>query len=311
MIVNQNEIKKYIARHSGQNVHVSALMQETLYKIIILNADCFEPVTSIKDLPSKSLRSKFRNAHRDWYFFKPYQGLDKVTKDASEWLTESLESIGRDYAGVIKALAHDRVRKIKTLDDLVLAMESNLLSQDEINYYWDRRIIPDEEFRNHIRHEHSLKGRNNLIRILTPKGMMSAGKNAQNCLGFNNLPNNLISHKKRVLKPREWLYFSIRDADNRSVATILLNVRRGTLTVEGNAQKPVPDSVDHLVFEAIDYIEKQYPHAVKNYQYRSHRYYTWKKYRTWENKRHAKQNHNPRWWDGAGAATYRRAIPST
>ena len=91
--------------------------------------------------------------------------------------------------------------------------------------------------------------------------MKNAGKNANNCLGSMIRPSKDWPHRERVKSPDHWLYFSIRDENNRSVITISVNVKHEKIAWEGNAEQPVK-AEDHEMWElltpALDEIKQRF-----------------------------------------------------
>jgi hypothetical protein len=264
MIINEYDIDRYL-RKKGEGIpHLSDLLISAI-KIPLMNTP--QLLIQIKDeneIPTENLKRKFRKANqRKWYKFIPHDHIDELIQGTGKWLVKFLISNQDDFKGMVRIESHKKLKTFKSLTDLQSAIQNgSLLSTREIETQKKIRLISDEESKNLVQFETMLDEQCFLIRINTIRGM----KNAQNCLGANRLPDGTEPHKSRVLKPEQWLYFSIRDPDNRSIATIGIDARRGTISVEGNGQKPVTGSAEHLVLEAIKHIQTAYPEAVKNYR---------------------------------------------
>ena len=264
MIINQRDITTYIAKNSGGYQPTSELMQAILLGPIKRDPRFFVTAT-INDLSSKTLRQKFKRASNVWRRFNPTKELDEIIARAQPWVHEFVRCLGPDYNGIIRLAALNRAKSINSISCLERSLNQPYLPQDFVNALWDMRLIPEEEKKKHVQFESSLRGRHYLVRLKSLRGAQNEGKNAQNCLGYNKLPENREPHKYRVLRPEEWLYFSVRNPDNRSIMTIAVDVKKGFIVAEGTKNMPVSKDQQHLMTEATAYILTAYPSASKNY----------------------------------------------
>lgn len=283
MIVNIEAIIEEIRSYSDDEPYLKSLMVAALLRPLKENKKLQHQITDTHQFSSKTLRKKFNRATSPWFKIELDSDAFETINRCHVWLKESFPKNGFICDGAIKDFATERLKQITTLDELLERIEEGqLISQEEYNELFNQRIRPMEERKGHLAHITTIR-RFNLFQIMDVTGIKAMGKKSNNCLGYNNLPNGLIPHKKRVLESDKWLYFTLQNPDNWPIATILIHCQTGSIKVEGNEGKTVDEKYDHLVFNAIDQIEKIYPHAANNYQNLSNRYYTWRKYRDWEN----------------------------
>ncbi len=96
-----------------------------------------------------------------------------------------------------------------------------------------RPSFPDEK-KDHVQHKVVLSGEYFLVRIMTSHGMKIAADKAGNCLYSPRWPDPKYSHRSRVMNQSRFGYYQVRDGNNDSIATIVLDFDKAHYAYEGN-----------------------------------------------------------------------------
>ncbi len=268
IVVSRHYVEKYILGFS-ENPEVQTLLRDALLDNIFEDRRYHKPVRHLNDLPSRRLRKKFSKSQNIWYIFSADEALASQIKQISSWLESEIERMGETYNTRAKQAVKTKIRRLKSIEDVMALCGQSLLTDQEIQNALSQRTVSNEELAGHIRHVCNLPRRHTLIQIITPKGMVNAGRNAKNCLGSLIRPDKNWPHRTRVKSPERWLYFSIRDEDNHSIVTIGVNVQKGKFVWEGNKEQEIR-SDDHetyaLITPAIEEIKQRFPHIGKEQQ---------------------------------------------
>lgn len=311
-VYNFQDIGDYLREQAAHHRLLSPLLKSAMTTPITHDFRFLSAITHETDIDEYSARKAFRKANRYkngaknpiivdkdgvrlkeidvdhlyntdshhthlWFRFRPNPALDAICGETIGYLRAFVLAVQpKHFTGMVPITARKKLEGINSIAELSELIKSGQypLSHDEIEAAKNTRLVPDEEKKNLVRHIGNLSDRCFLLQITTIRGMKNAGQKAENCLGWRRLPDGREPHKTRVLKPDRWLYFSVRDADNESLITFGVDVRRGKIIYEGNQSQPVSDRHHHLIEEALDLIHQAHPQINDNArQYRPYGIY--------------------------------------
>jgi hypothetical protein len=243
-VVNTGDIGHIIGRYAGRDEAVRELMQAAFINTLQKDPAFLKTVEDVSEIPSKKLARRFKRAASPsgWYRFESNSGLEIIMEQTCLWFMKFVSDTGRNYSGAVAEEAHKKLHRAKSVRDVSrLIVNGPLLSADEIEHLKKTRKKPLEEFHQHIQHEASLSGRHELFRITDREGLKKAAQNADNCLWDNHFQNsNYQPHKQRFKQPERWLYYTVRDADNRSVLTLLIDKKHNEIQAYPNGREHPP-----------------------------------------------------------------------
>lgn len=144
--------------------------------------------------------------------------------------------------GPVKSAINGKLKSIKSMDEALAYAHGTktLFTPGVLKDLIAHREETRQERIGFIKHVLPLPGRHHVFQILSPAGMDYAGKVVENCLGDPKQPDPALPHRQRVLSPDRWQYFSIHNPENKSVATIMVDFKKGEIICEGNKRRNVP-----------------------------------------------------------------------
>ncbi len=261
-VISRTRIEQYLNGFAPSDSHRELKLLLRLAFLHPLKNDprYLAPITNPDELQSKSLKEEF-NRRRDepWFFFAPNDELNEIVTELSNWLMNEIYPMRRNYSGTVRTEIRRKMSSFSSISKATAMMGGPVLTPEEFEDALHKRLVPDEERKEDIEWIADLPGRHFLAQIKSAQGMINAGKNAGNCLGSLKFPLRARTpHRERVLFPDRWLYFSIRDADNKSVVTIGVEVREGRIHMQGNNEQPIAREHRTLAEEAYDIIRRRF-----------------------------------------------------
>ena len=264
-VISNKRVAVYLEGFSDKPF-IQGLLRRRISPLLQKDQRCLRHLRTLESLqnvlkgpPSTKLLQAFEKSAEPWYAFEPNKEVSKILSGFVQWLEDEFTRITSDVRGH----AEKQLYKLRTLDDIAAFMQSPLLTPEEIELQRNQRQIPQEEQHRHIRFMMEFPNKAVLVHIQTKKGMIMAGKNADNCLGSTKLPKRSIPHRFRVNHPDRWLYFSIRDKNNKSLLTIGVDVETGKFSYERNKQNPIQPEDWELLTPAKEKIMESFP-ALQN-----------------------------------------------
>lgn len=304
-VFSRSYIVRYVSSFSD-TPQVQGFLQAALVNNLLKDKRYLSLVENPNDLPSEKLKKKFRNksraanqenanskrqkkpitpskrgqkrarkmAREDWYLFKETPLLSENINRFAAWLEREFMQIPDDRSRLIRRAVLNKLGKHRSIDAAFEQIGHPLITEREIAQALTERTVTPEEKKQQMRHIASLGEGYNLFQIMTANGMIEAGEKAHNCLGSKKLPLNSTPHRYRVLKPDRWLYFTIRDADNHSVATIGVDRKYGKVSYEGNHQEPLHDEYYPFIATAKNAIQQLYPDVITKRPYGTYQHFS-------------------------------------
>ena len=89
--------------------------------------------------------------------------------------------------------------------------------------------------------------------------MKIAGRKAQNCLKSTQQPDPALPHKERVNYPGYWRYFTVRDADNNAVMTVMIDFHLRRVEFERTDMRNLTPLEEELWSETQEALSSDYP----------------------------------------------------
>lgn len=261
-ILEKQDIRKFLAGFAGRDQLLSDLLNETLYGPLQRDMLALKEIVALDPDKPLHLTKKFNQRSQPWYRFDPTPELRSKVIVVTSWLMGEIGHIGyENISGPVDVALRGKLRAFKELDDVLRFAQkgTHFFSERDLEKLVAERIIMRDEKIGNIEHVASFPGRHNLFRIVTPAGMENAAKLAGNCLGNPKQPSPDFPHRKRVLHPGEWQYYSLRDPDGKSVITFMVDFSKPSIEYEGNKMLNVPKHAEKYIGMFCEHIYKNYP----------------------------------------------------
>lgn len=265
-LIDKQDIKKFLSLHAGRDELLLEFLNLALYGPLQWDRRYLEEVESLKDDANPTLVKKFNNRAEPWFRLSPTTELGRSIKTISAWLMDMMTEVGYDNInGPVKSAISGKLKSIRSLDEALsyASGKRTLFPNESIGILVAQRTITKEEQLGFIKHVLPLPGRHNLYQIVTPAGMDHAGKLAENCLRNPKQPDPDMPHRRRVLSPDHWQYYSIRDPDNKSVATLMVDFEKREISYEGNKMRNIPAYCEKYIDMFKAHISASYPDFYK------------------------------------------------
>lgn len=261
-ILEKQDIRKFLSGFAGRDQLLNDLLNETLYGPLQRDKSALAEVLELDADQSPYLSKKYNQRSQPWYRFIPTPELRSSAMIITSWLMDEVGRIGyENINGPVSVALRGRLRAFKSLEHVLHIAQSKtpLFHQEELRAIMEQRDICREEKIKNIRHVCTFAGRHNLFQIITSSGMDNAGKLAENCLGNPKQPSPDFPHRKRVLHPDKWQYFSLRDPGGKSVITFMVDFANTNISYEGNKMRNVPKHAEKYIGMVCGYIYDRYP----------------------------------------------------